>query len=83
MVLVGKPQRKSSRRRTRRWWDKIKTDLQEMSCEGVEWIDLAQDRTSGEICEQGNEPSGCTKCGGFLELLRNYQILGKDPPAWS
>jgi hypothetical protein len=51
--------------------------------EGVDWIDLAQDRTSGGICEHGNEISGCTKCGGFLDLLRNYSILRKDLPAQS
>jgi hypothetical protein len=44
-VLVGKPEGKrppgSPRRR---WEDDIKTDLQEEGCEGVEWIELAQDR---------------------------------------
>ena len=28
----------------RRWEDNIKTDLQEVGCGGVDWIDLAQDR---------------------------------------
>ena len=28
----------------RRWEDNIKMDLQEVGCEGVEWIELAQDR---------------------------------------
>jgi len=28
----------------RRWEDNIKTDLQEVGCEGMDWIDLAQDR---------------------------------------
>ena len=28
----------------RRWEDNIKTDLQEVGCGVVEWIDLAQDR---------------------------------------
>jgi len=27
-----------------RWKDNIKIDLQEVACEGMEWIDLAQDR---------------------------------------
>jgi len=47
---------------------------------GLIWLRIG---TSGGICEHGNEPSGCTKWGEFLELLRNYQILRKDPPAWS
>ena len=28
----------------RRWEDNIKTDLQEVRCGGVDWIELAQDR---------------------------------------
>jgi len=28
----------------RRWEDNIKTDFQELECEGMDWIDLAQDR---------------------------------------
>ena len=28
----------------RRWEDDIKMALQEVGCEGMEWIDLAQDR---------------------------------------
>jgi len=27
-----------------RWEDNIKTDLQEMGCGGMDWIELAQDR---------------------------------------
>jgi hypothetical protein len=27
----------------RRWEDNIKTDIQEVGCGGMEWIDLAQD----------------------------------------
>jgi hypothetical protein len=56
----------------RRWKDKIKIELKKIGCKGVDRIDLAQDRTSGGICGQNNESSGCTKCGGLLDLLRNY-----------
>jgi hypothetical protein len=28
----------------RRWEDNIKMDLQEVGCEGMDWIDLTQDR---------------------------------------
>jgi hypothetical protein len=41
-------------------------------CDGdMDWIDLAQDRQVADSCERGNEPSGSTKCGEFLEWLKN------------
>jgi hypothetical protein len=44
-VLVGKPEGKSALGRPRRKWkDNIKMDLQEVGCEGMDWIELAQDR---------------------------------------
>ena len=43
--VVGKPEGKRPLRRPRhRWEDNIKVDLQEMGCEGMDWIELAQDR---------------------------------------
>jgi len=44
-VLVGKSEGKRSFGKSRsRWEDNIKMDLQEVGCEGMDWIDLAQDR---------------------------------------
>jgi len=44
-VLVGKHEGdRPIGRLGRRWDDNIKMDLQEMGCEGTDWIDLAQDR---------------------------------------
>jgi len=44
-VLVGKPEGKRPLVRPgHRWEDNIKMDLQEVGCEGRDWIDMAQDR---------------------------------------
>ena len=44
-VLLGKPEGKIPFvRRRRRWENNIKTDLQELGCGGMYWIELAQDR---------------------------------------
>jgi len=46
-VLVGKPEGKRPLGRPKRWWeDNIKMDLQEVGCEGMDWIELAQNRGS-------------------------------------
>jgi hypothetical protein len=43
-VLVGKSEGKRPLGRPRsRWEDNIKMDLQELGCDGVHWIELAQD----------------------------------------
>jgi hypothetical protein len=46
-VLVGKPEGKRTfGRPRRRWEDNIKMAVQEVGCEGMDWIDVAQDRDS-------------------------------------
>jgi hypothetical protein len=43
--LVGKPERKRPLGRPRRRWrDNIKINLREIGWDGMDWIDLAQDR---------------------------------------
>jgi hypothetical protein len=45
MILVGKPEGKRPLGRPRRRWvDNIRVDLGEIGWDGVDWIDLAQDR---------------------------------------
>jgi len=43
--FVGKPEGKRPLGSPRhRWEDNVKLDLQEMECDGMDWIELAQDR---------------------------------------
>jgi hypothetical protein len=45
MILVGKPEGKRPLGRPRRrWMDNIKMDHREIGWDGMDWIDLAQDR---------------------------------------
>jgi hypothetical protein len=44
-ILVGRPEGRRLFGRLRRRWDaSIKMDLREVGWEGVDWIDMAQDR---------------------------------------
>jgi hypothetical protein len=44
-ILVGKPEGKRPLGRPRRRWvDTMKIDLREIRCDGMDWIDMAQDR---------------------------------------
>jgi hypothetical protein len=44
-ILVGKPEgRRPLGRPRRRWVDNIKMDLRVIGCDGMDWIDLVQNR---------------------------------------
>jgi hypothetical protein len=44
-IFVVKPERKRPLgKQSHRWMDRIKTDVRETGLDGVDWIDLAQDR---------------------------------------
>jgi hypothetical protein len=46
-ILVGKPEGKRPLGRSRRRWvDNFKIDLREIGWDGMDWIELAQDRDS-------------------------------------
>jgi hypothetical protein len=50
-VLVGRPEgRRPLRRPRRRWEDNIKMDLTETGIDGMNWIQLAQDRVQWLAC---------------------------------
>jgi hypothetical protein len=66
--LVGKPEDKRPLGRLmRRWEDNIKLDLREIGIDGVNWIQLAQDRVQWRaFVEHGNEPLGSIKKPGYF-----------------
>jgi hypothetical protein len=50
---------------TVKWVDNIKMDLREIGRDGMDWMDMAQDR------DHGIEPSGSIKFWEVLEGLHN------------
>jgi hypothetical protein len=72
-ILVGKPEGKRLLGRQRhRWVDNIKMDLREIGWDGLDWIDLAQDRDQWRIsCEHSDRPSGSLKWWEVPEWLHN------------
>jgi hypothetical protein len=43
-IFVGKPEgTRPLGRSRRRWVDNIRTDLEEVGCGGIDWIEMAQD----------------------------------------
>jgi hypothetical protein len=56
----------------RRLVDNIKMDLREIGWDGMDWIDVAQDRDQlRALVNTVNEPSGPLKCWGVPEWLHN------------
>ena len=52
-VLLGEPEGKRLLGKPRRRWEyDIKMDLQQVGCEGMDWIELAQDRDRWRALEK-------------------------------
>jgi hypothetical protein len=66
LVVKPKENRQFGKPR-RRWEDNIGMALWEVEWEGVDWMQLAQDRNQWRACEHGNEPSDSIKGGEFLD----------------
>jgi hypothetical protein len=83
-ILVGKPEEKRLLGRPRRRWiDNIKFDLKEIGWDGMDWIDLAQDKDRWKALvnkvmnlrvpkNAGNFLSSCT-IGGFSRRARFHE----------
>jgi hypothetical protein len=52
------------------------TDLEEIGCQIVDWIHLAQDMASS--CEHGSVPLGYLKTREFLDQLSDYKFVKHD-----
>jgi len=69
---VGKPEEKRPLGRPRcRWSNNIKMSVQEVGWEGMEWIDLVQDKDRWRaLVNAVMNLQGSIKCGEFLDWLR-------------
>jgi hypothetical protein len=76
---VGKPGGKRPLGRPRRRWvDNIKMDLREIGWDGVDWIDMAQDRNQWRaLVNMVLNLRVSIKCWGVLEGLHNWRLLKK------
>jgi hypothetical protein len=62
-ILVGKPEGKRPLERPRRRWvNNIKVDLREIEWDGMDWINLDQDRDQWRDLVNTKKPSGSITC---------------------
>jgi hypothetical protein len=67
---LGKPRR--------RWVNNIKMDIREIVWDGVDWIDVAQDRDQWRaLVKNCDETLGSIKWCEVLEWLHNWRLLKK------
>jgi hypothetical protein len=83
-ILVGKPEGKKPLGRTgRRLEDNIKIDFKETKWNGMDWINLAQDRDLLRALVNAVMNFGSIKCREILEYLRNWWPLKKGSSQWN
>jgi hypothetical protein len=77
-ILVGKPEvKRPLARPRRRLVDNIKMDIREIGWDGVDWIDMVQDRDHWRALANGTEPPGSIKYWEVLEWLHNWRLPRK------
>jgi hypothetical protein len=78
-ILVGKPEGKRPLGRPRRKWvNNIKLDLGEIGRDGMEWIDLVQDRDKWRaLVNTVMNLRVPYNAQNFVEWLHNWQLLKK------
>jgi hypothetical protein len=90
-VLVGKPEGKRPLGGPRhRWEDNIKMDLQDVECESMDWIELAQDRDRWRALETHNkaqEDSAGTDIGALFDypnrVFRAFSSVVRQMPGYN
>jgi hypothetical protein len=55
----------------------IKIDLKEIGWDGVDWMDMAQERDQWRALVNTVHGSGSMKCWEVLEELHNWRLLKK------
>jgi hypothetical protein len=81
-ILVGKGEGKRPLGRPRRrWLDNIKMDLGEIVWDGVDWIDIVQDRSQWRVLVNMVMKLSCPYNAEVLQWLHNQWFLkmGSDP----
>jgi hypothetical protein len=83
---VGKPEgNRPLGRPRRRWVDNIKVDLREIGWDGMDWIDLAQDRNQlrALVNTVMNLRVPQYVYWEILDKLHNWRLLKKGSSPWS
>jgi transposase len=75
-ILVGRPEgERPLGRPRRRWEDNIKMDLREIGIDGVNWIQLAQDRVQWRVCVNTVMAFGFHTKAGIFDKLSDNQLF--------
>lgn len=75
-LLVRKRKGQKAHGRIRRWWrDDIKIDSSRNRVEGLDWIDMGQERDEAGFCKHGRESLGSVQHGKFLTFHEGYRSM--------